>query len=236
MFLEIHLKQRISEAVKLIKASKFTIYELAYLLLHKDEGAKPIMPVDEKIIAFITKVRESLQAVNDEFTNLVGLPEEINKTLIGKIVSIGETATNQTVQIFNGSFTGTVADRDVIVDNSYGFVDPALLKSKLNDRDAAPPATKDEKTKEAYEELNKQLIAYLQNETSRRVIVQLHSEQFKIGEDVSNLLLSLVQLQATTVPLIDHWFNESLLGKDNSGNYVNVIDGVTFPTFLKAIA
>ncbi|MDQ3682406.1 MAG: neuraminidase-like domain-containing protein [Bacteroidota bacterium] len=221
------------QIIKLIKASKFTIYELAYLLLHKEEGTRPFIPAEEKIIAFITKGREALQKIKDELEIMTGLPDEITKTFIGKISAIDEDAANQTIQIFNGSFSGSTVARDVLLDNIYStFISTVSLKAKLNIRDAAPANQKDERTKEAYEEMNKLLIEFLQNDASRQVVIQLHIEQFRLAEDVCKAILNSLQLQGTAVPIIDHWFDVNLLDKNIAGNYIHSINNINFPNLF----
>lgn len=218
---------------KLVKASKFSIYELNYLLLHKDEGSKPLLPADEKIAAFITKGRETLQKIKDELESITGIPDEITKVLLGKFSFINEAAANDTTQVFNGTYTqGTVA-RDNFLDTTYGpFIDTTTLKVKLNDRDTALPADKDEKTKIAYETLNALLIEYAENNNSRQAAVQLYAEQFKLPEDVCKLIVNTVQLQGTVVPLIEHWFDVNLLAKAG-GVYINAINTVNFPRLFE---
>jgi hypothetical protein len=223
------------EILKAVRASKVTVYELAYLLLHKEEGPKALIPTDEKIIAFVTKGRDALQKIKDELESMTGLPDDVAKVLMGKIVYIDENAFNETIQIFNGTSTQGVAARDLFLDNTYGtFINTATLKTKLNDRDAAPAIQKDSKTKEAYEEFNKLLIEFLQNDSAQLAVARLHTEEFRFSEEVGQSLLSKVQLQGTTVPLLDHWFDSNLLAKNAAGIYVNGVTPVNFPNLFNA--
>ncbi len=219
------------EIIQLIKSVKLNIFELGYLLLHKDEGLKPLMPAEDRITAFLAKGRDALQKIKDELENLTGLPAEIAKTLLGKFGTITEDAANTTMQIFQGTFTGNVAARDLFLDTTFNtFISTATLKAELNARDAALPAQKDEKTSEAFAELNNLLIAYLQNDSTRQAVTQLYTEQFKIPEDITKLFL--VGLQLAALPIIEHWFNPALLTKNNAGNYINAISDVNFPNIF----
>lgn len=222
------------EILKLIKTSKFSIYELAYLLLHKDEGPKLFIPADEKVTSFLAKGRDTLQKIKDELEGITGIPNEVAKLLMGKFSAIDENAANETIQIFNGSYTKGIVARDIFLDGTYGtFISTASLKIKLNARDGAPVNLKDEKTKEAYEELNKLLIAFLQNDGSRQAVVQLHVDHFRFAEDICKVVLNNVQLQGTGIPVMEHWFDINFLAK-NAGAYTHAISAVNFSNLFNS--
>ncbi|MDB5200365.1 MAG: hypothetical protein JWO92_2328 [Chitinophagaceae bacterium] len=223
------------EIVKLVKASKFSVYDLAYLLLHRNEGPKILIPTDEKITAFITKGRVAFQKIKDDLESITGLPDEVGKIILGKLSSLDETAINQAVQVFNGGSSLSTASRNIFLDNSFGaMISTGTIKAKLNARDAAPANLKDQATNDAWDELNKLLKEFLQNDASRQAIVQLHTEQFKLAEDTSRAILANVQLQGTAVPIFDHWFNAGILAKDALGNYLNAISNATFPDLFRS--
>lgn len=221
------------DVAQLVKTPKVTIYELAYLLLHKDEGPRVLIPDDVKIMTFITTGRDALQKIKNEFDSLTGLPEDIAKVLIGKVTVLDESAINETIQIFNGTFSGGVPARDLFLDTVYAaFINVATLKTKLNVRDAAPANQKDAKTDEAFEELGKLLSQYLQNDLAIQAVEELHTEQFSLQADVTKLFLQYVELQGTSKPFIMHWFDVNILAKDNTGNYINAITKVNFPNLF----
>ncbi|MEO8173373.1 MAG: neuraminidase-like domain-containing protein, partial [Sediminibacterium sp.] len=223
------------EIVELIKFAKSSIYELGYLLLQRDEGAKQLMVAEQKIINFITTGRDELQKVKDDLYSITGLPDEIAKALIGKISSVDEDAANTTTQVFNGTYTGTIIQRDTFLDTFYlPLIATASIKTKLNARDTATLADKPQKTNEAYDELNKLLKDFFQTTTSRQVIYILHADQFKLTEEVSTLILNQVMLQGTAVPLLNHWLDATLLAKDASGNYTTAITPVNFPNLFSS--
>ena len=223
------------EIVTLIRNTKFTLYELAYLLLHKDEGARPLIPTDDAITTFITKGRTALQKIKDDLHSITGQPDEKAKALIGKLSTIDDTAANNTIQIFNGSFTGNTAARDTFLDTAYGpYIDTSTIKTKLNDRDAALPADKDEKTLEAYSAFDDLLLAYLAIGLSNQAVYQLFEDQFKLAPDINQLLQDKAHLPAATVPLMSYWFDANLLAKDNSGNYINAINAINFPDLFRS--
>jgi hypothetical protein len=216
------------EIIQLLKSVKIGIYDLGYLLLHQDIGPKPLIPAEDKIVIFLTKGRDALQKIKDELEKIIGLPDEVAKLVLGKFADITADEVSTTIQIFNGTFTGNVAARDLFLDTTFTpFIATATLKAALNARDAALPAQKDEKTKEAFEELNKLLIAYLQNDGARQAVIQLYADQFKLSEDISKAFLN--ELQIAAVDIIEHWFNVGLLAKNNAGQYVNAINPLNFP-------
>lgn len=228
-FAEAASTQKFIDTVAFVRDSKFSVYELAYLLMHTNEGPRPFIPSDDLATAFITKGRTALQKINDELSSLSGLPDEKAKALIQKIATIDEDAANTTTQIFNGSYTGTTAARDTFIDASYSFLDTTAIKAKLNTRDAAPAADKDQKTLEAWQSFVDQLTAYLSNDLAKQAVFQVHQDQFKLAPDVSKLLLEKAHLSGTADALLSYWFDPNFLAKDNTGNYVKVISIANFP-------
>ncbi|WP_205513239.1 neuraminidase-like domain-containing protein [Longitalea arenae] len=223
------------ELVSIIRASRFSIYELAYLLLQVNEGPRAFIPTTEIITAFITRGRDVLQKLKDDLHSLTGLPDEKAKALIGKIASVDETAANDTIQIFNGTYTGTQAARNTFLDTVYGsMINTTTLKTALNTRDGAPALDRDQRTLEAYQTFVDLLLAFLATDLSKQALYQLHEDQFKLAADINQLVLDTVHLPGLTDPLLSYWFDKDLLAKDNNGHYINTIDVANFPELFQS--
>lgn len=226
---------RFIDLVALVRNARFSMYELSYLLLQKDQGPRPFIPTDAVIATFLGKGRDALQKLKDDLNSLTGLPDEKAKTLIGKIGTIDDDAANETIQIFNGTFTGNTAARDTFLDNTYGsFIVTAGIKTKLTDRDTAAPADKDQKTLDAYQAFVDLLLAFLSVDLSKQAVYQLHEDQFKFVADVNQLLLDKAHLPGATAALMSYWFDASFLAKNNSGNYIKTLDAVNFPDLFRS--
>jgi hypothetical protein len=235
LFADVASTQKFIDIVAFIRSSKLSVYELYYLLLHKDGGPRALLPTDAIITDFLSKGRSGLQKISDDLHSVTGLPDEVAKALIGKIPSVADADSNETIQIFNGTFTGTTVARDAFLDATYGaFIDTTVIKTKLNARDAALPADKDQKTLEAYQAFDDLLLAYLSTALSKDSVYQLHTDQFKIADDITSDLLEKGHLNGTTVPFISYWFDPNFLKKDNAGNYVNAINNANFPNLFKS--
>lgn len=221
------------ELIKLLRTIKFSIYELGYLLLHKDEGPKPLIPTEDRVKSFVTKGREALQKIHDELHDSTGLPDETAKMLLGKAELLTEGDVNTILQIFNGSFSGNTVARDNFLDVVFtNIIDPATLKTKLNSRDAAPANQKDQKTKEAFEELNSLIAAFLQNNSTQSAVIQLHAEEFKLPVDISKTFVEGLNTGGDF--LIKHWFDINIIEKDNTGAYIKSISPVNFPELFSS--
>ena len=221
--------------VSLVRNARFSMYELSYLLLHKDQGPRPFIPTDEVITTFLTKGRDALQKGKDDLNSITGLPDEKVKILIGKIGTIDDDAANKTIQIFNGTFAGNTAARDTFLDNTYGsFIVTSGIKTKLNDRDAATPANTDQKTLEAYQAFVDLLLAFLSVDLLKQAVCQLHEDQFKLVADINQLLLEKAHLPGATTALMSYWFDASFLAKDNAGNYIKAINSANFPDLFRS--
>lgn len=226
---------KFTELVFFIRSSRFSIFELAYLLMDSDEGPRPLIPAGDSITAFITKGRQTLQKIVDDLTAITGVPDEKAKALIQKIATIDEGAANTTIQVFNGTYTEPApGDRDAFLDAEYGFLDTATIKAKLNTRDAAPDADKDQRTLEAYENFVDQLLTYLSKDLSTQAVYQVHQDQFRFTSDISKLLLDKAHLAGAVQNLLSYWFDANLVAKDVNGNYIRAISQVNFPDLYKS--
>lgn len=217
------------KAYEAIKTSGFSLLQLDYVLNHAPDS--PIGLRTEVLIQYITLLRASLSNLQDDLLNSNDTLRERLEKHLSKIPEFAAADTLTTaLDLIEGIWDDDEPTRIAFISDHFGVFIPAsanpqttLTKENFHDGDQLTPAEEQAITNRYNYVLN-HLYPYL----NANLITEHIATYLNLSNQQADLLLSELSLPGQSVKLHQHLQAETLIERDEAGDFVHEINTTNF--------
>ncbi|MCB0837878.1 MAG: hypothetical protein KDD99_14495, partial [Bacteroidetes bacterium] len=223
-----------------IKESGFRISELHFLLTYSPDS--PFELRTGTYEEFIGILRTSLSQLKEELLESNETPREILEKNLSKLPEFSDSGIlNQALDLVEGTWTGTNAERLTFIDEYFAFFIPASanpstflsIENYYADDPLTPSIDETGILTEAEETAILDRYAYVNRHLYPYMSVNLVTEHIAsilgLENQISSLILSHISIPGSSLSLHQILQSESLIAKDSEGDFITEINEANFP-------
>ena len=167
-----------------VKASRFTVPQIDYLLRHRWEPPSSPAPLQATVEKRLGALQDDLRKISDETAVAPDPTGDLLRTKLG--LAIDGTRVEAAMEVIDGQPPVLAPDKNAFIDDHFGafLLDLAEAKSLLLDATAGVPARR------AY--VLPRLLAYLRDRMSRDVTVQTLGQALEMSADLLQPLVTRI--------------------------------------------
>lgn len=225
--------------VEKVADSEFSVVELDYLLEHQFTPNSGVALDDKAVTTVLQSMREGLQKINDDLhLKTEEALEAYVKSKLGLLPALVKDGDQvKALAIIDGSWEGSVADRDKLIDDYFiDVLDLAVAKTKLAAIPAGlSPVNRQEEVDKRFGYVQPALEKFLLKTQSDVLILQKTAEFLQLDTLTVNELIIKLRLAGATDSLLQTINDLRLIKKLNDGNYQFSLDETNFSEIFKSL-
>ena len=224
---------------KEIEASNFSVLELDYVLAHRFTANSGVALDDKTIISVIQAIRDGLQKISDDLhLKSEETTQAYVKSKLGLLPALQKDVDQvAAVSIIDGTWQGTPADRDKLIDTFFnGVLDLPTAKAKLAaiGSELTPAAAQTEVDKR-FDYVQPELEAFLQQTQKEAFVHEKTAEVLRLDVPSANVLLTRLKLPGAAGTLLQDINDTRLLARLPDGAYQFELNETDFPDIFKSL-
>ncbi|MFC9585845.1 neuraminidase-like domain-containing protein [Streptomyces yangpuensis] len=229
-----------SSLVDQVTSSAFSVTELDYLLTHHFTVNSGVALEDRTVLAFLTQLRQGLAEIADRLRRQNDETDaDYVATRLGLVPTLAADADLMTaLTLVNGSWTGTTAEREALIDRYFRdvFEDLALAHAKLAELPPGEtPAQRQERIDARFAFVMPQLQAFLLRSRKDLYIDQQVAVLLRVDELSAATALTRLHLPGSTADLRSVFNDPRLAATAPDASFQFPLDELTFPDIYKAL-